>query len=155
MEMSGRKSVYELKIKSRFDEIERWLKAGATERQVAQALGIAYSTFNKYKADVPEFRDFLLHIDKTEIVLELRSALLKKALGFKYEEAKKYKKIDDDGNEHTYVEVTEKVSLPDVAAINLALKNYDKDNWSNDPASLDLKKQELELKKIQIAKEDW
>lgn len=153
--MSGRKSVYEDKIKSRFHDIESWIKGGATERQVAQALGIAYSTFNKYKAEVPEFRDFLSHIDKTEIVLNLRSALLKKALGFTYEEKKRYSKKDDDGNSYTYVEITERQSLPDVAAINLALKNYDKENWSNDPASLDLKKQELELKKLQLEKEDW
>ena len=85
----------------------------------------------------------------------MRSALLKKAMGFTYEETKKYKKIDTDGNEYTYIEISEKQSLPDVAAINLALKNYDKDNWSNDPASLDLKKKELELKQLQFEKEDW
>ena len=37
--------------------------------------------------------------------------------------------------------------LPDVAAINLCLKNYDKENWSENPQNLELKKQELELKK--------
>lgn len=153
--MSGRKSVYEVKIKSRFHDITNWLKGGATERQVAQALGIAYSTFNKYKATVPEFQELLQNVDRTEIILELRSALLKKALGFTYEEKKKYQKEDDEGNKYTYVEITEKQSLPDVAAINLALKNYDKENWSNDPATLDLKKQELELRKLQIEKDDW
>ena len=155
MANSGRKSVYEEKIKSRFKDIEKWLKGGATERQVAQALGIAYSTFNKYKAEEKEFSELLHSVDRSEIILDLRSALLKKAMGFKYEETKKYKKTDDDGNTYTYVEVTKKESLPDVAAINLALKNYDKDNWSNDPQMLDLKKEELELKKIRLDKEDW
>lgn len=153
--MAGRKSIYEQKIKSRFEDIKQWIQGGATERQVASALGIAYSTFNKYKATQKELCDLLNSVDRTEIVLNLRSALLKKAFGFKYEETKKYKRTDEDGNTHTYVEITEKTALPDVAAINLALKNYDKDNWSNDPAALDLKRQELELKKTQIDKDDW
>lgn len=152
---SGRKSVYETKIKSRFEDIKKWLTGGATERQVAAALGIAYSTFNKYKAENMEFQQLLQSVDRTEIILDLRSALLKKALGFKYEETKKYSKQDDDGNTTTYVEVTEKQSLPDVAAINLALKNYDSTNWSNDPAMLRLKQQELELKKQAIDKDNW
>lgn len=153
--MSGRKSIYEDKIKSRFKDIEKWLKGGATERQVAEALGIAYSTFNKYKVEEEEFGKLLKEVDRTEIVLDLRSALLKKALGFSYEEKKRYSKKDDEGNTYTYVEITEKQSLPDVAAINLALKNYDRDNWANDPQMLSLKKQELELKKLRLENEEW
>ena len=154
--MSGRKSVYEEKIKSRFDDIEKWLKGGATERQVANALGVAYSTFNKYKAEKKEFAELLKTVDRSEIVLDLRSALLKKALGFQYEERKQYIKNDNEtGHKTSYTEITVKQSLPDVAAINLALKNYDKDNWSNDPATLELKKQELELRKQLAEKDNW
>lgn len=152
---SGRKSAYEEKIKSRFSDIAKWLKGGATERQVAAALGVAYSTFNKYKASEPEFAELIKTVDRTEIVLELRSALLKKAMGFTYTEKKTYRKKDDDGNVSEYMEITERVALPDVAAINLALKNYDKDEWSNDPALLDLKKQELELKKQLAEANNW
>ena len=47
-----------------------------------------------------------------------------------------------------------KQSLPDVAALNLALKNYDKNNWSNDPAMLDIKKAELKLKQ-KAAENNW
>ena len=64
-------------------------------------------------------------------------------------------KKDEDGNVSEYMEITERVALPDVAAINLALKNYDKDEWSNDPALLDLKKQELELKKQLAEANNW
>ncbi len=155
MASSGRKSVYEEKIKSRFADIEKWLKGGATERQVASALGVAYSTFNKYKASEAEFAELLKNVDRTEIVLDLRSALIKKALGFTYQEKKTYKKKDDDGNVSEYIEVTEKVALPDVAAINLALKNYDKDSWANDPALLEIKREELELKKKLAEADNW
>lgn len=153
--MSGRKSVYEEKIKSRFDDIKKWKENGANERQIANALGIAYSTFNKYKASNKELVDLLNSADKTQIVSDLRSALLKRAYGFKYEETKKYKTTDEDGNTRTHIEITEKMALPDVAAINLALKNYDSERWSNDPALLKLKKEEFEFKKEIALKEEW
>ena len=52
-------------------------------------------------------------------------------------------------------EVHQKQMAPDVAAINLALKNYDKGNWWNDPAAYDLKREDLELKKKQIEEGQW
>lgn len=153
MAKTGRKSAYEEKIKSRFSDIEKWLKGGATERQVANALGVAYSTFNKYKVEKEEFSELLKSVDRSEIILDLRSALLKKALGYTYEEKKQYIKKDlITGHDIQYTEIITKPAHPDVAAINLALKNYDKENWSNDPQMIELKKQELELRK-QIAEE--
>lgn len=161
--MAGRKSVYDEKIKCRFDDIERWLKGGATERQVAAALGIAYSTFNKYKVEKTELSDLLKSVDRSEIVCDLRSALIKKALGFDYEEKKTIaRKIKFDHPEFGEIpatvirtETTIKHAAPDVAALNLALKNYDKDNWANDPQMLDLKKQEMELRKQMVEDKSW
>lgn len=153
--MAGRKNVYDSKIKPRFKDIERWLKGGATERQVAAALGVGYSTFNHYKATNKEFQELLKTIDRSEIVCDLRSALLKKAMGFTYEEKKQYVTEDDNGNKKLHTEIYIKQALPDVAAINLALKNYDKDNWANDPQQLELKRQELELRKQMMEEGQW
>ncbi len=52
-------------------------------------------------------------------------------------------------------EVSHKKMAPDVAAINLALKNYDPENWANDPQVLALKKRELELRERQIEESSW
>lgn len=151
----GRKSAYEEKIKDRFEDIKKWLQGGATEEQVAEALEVSKSVWFKYKAQNEEFRDFIKSISRKNIVLDLRSALIKKALGFTYTEKKTYKKRDEDGHENTYVEINEKYAPPDVAAINLALKNYDRENWANDPQMLELKKQELELKKQMAEADNW
>lgn len=156
MAKTGRKSVYDTKIKARFKDIERWLKGGASEKQVAQALGIAESTWFRYKAEKKEFQEFVKTVDRSEIVCDLRSALLKKAMGFTYEEKKQY--ITEDmltGRKKKHTEIYTKQALPDVAAINLALKNYDKDNWANDPAMLELKKQELELRREAMENKEW
>ena len=53
------------------------------------------------------------------------------------------------------VEVAHKKMAPDVAAINLALKNYDREDWANDPQMLDIRKKELELKERQIENNEW
>ena len=52
-------------------------------------------------------------------------------------------------------EVAHKHAHPDVAALNLALKNYDKENWANDPQMLDIRKKELELRERQIENSEW
>lgn len=154
MTKRGRKGAYETRIKSRFSEIKNWLEHGATERQIADNLGVSYSTFNKYKAEKPEFAEFIKNGRKS-LVLQLRGALVKKALGFEYVERKKYTKQDPDGNIFRYVEETTKTALPDVAALNLCLKNYDPEDWANDPQSLALKREELELRREMAERDNW
>jgi hypothetical protein len=52
-------------------------------------------------------------------------------------------------------EISEKYMRPDVAATNLLLKNYDKENWANDPQELELKKKALELQKENLESGTW
>lgn len=153
MAKTGRKNVYTTSIKPHFEEIKGWLRNGATERQAARNIGIAYSSWNKYKAQEPEFSELIKNA-KQSLVVELRGALVKKALGFKYTEIKKYTKIED-GKQVSYIEETTKNALPDVAALNLCLKNYDPDNWANDPQALKLKEKELELRREIAEKDEW
>lgn len=153
MAKRGRKSVYDTVIKPRFDDILKWLRNGATEKQVYENLGIGKDAFYKYKNEKSEFNE-LLKKGQESLVEQLRGALIKKALGFEYTETKRFTKIEN-GKQVQTIEETKKQSLPDVAAANLLLKNYDKDNWSNDPRSDDLKREELEMKKKLFDKENW
>ena len=153
MAKRGRKSVYDTKIKPRFDDILNWLRHGATEKQVYQNLDIDKVTYYKYKKEKIEFFN-LIKKGQESLVLQLRGALIKKALGFEYKEIKRFTKIEK-GKQVQTIEETTKQSLPDVAAANLLLKNYDKDKWSNDPRSDDLKREEFELKKKLFDKENW
>lgn len=173
MAKRGRKNRYETHIIPFFQQIEEWLANGATERQIAEKLGIGYSTFNGYKANYVEFAE-LLKKGRRNLVSDLRGALVKKALGFNYTETKIVKEHIDISNDMKNVllangftqeqieqanlvktEVTNKYATPDVAALNLALKNYDKDDWANDPQMLDLRKKELELRERQIESNEW
>jgi hypothetical protein len=113
-----------------------------TEEQVARKLGVAYSSWNKYKLEFTELTEAIKK-GNTNLVGELKSVLKKRAKGFQYEEKKIIKEHGVIVREETYI----KSALPDVASINLLLKNYDREFWSNDPQILELRKQELELKK--------
>lgn len=164
MAKRGRKNKYETDVKPRFSEITEWLESGATERQIAYNLGIAYSTFNKYKEEKMELKE-LIKKGRRSVVTKLRGALIQKALGFDYQESKVVSEAvelpieirehllnsgftEDEISQARIVktEIANKRSLPDVAAINLALKNYDKDNWANDPQMLALREREIKLK---------
>lgn len=151
---AGRKGKYETHIKPFFDKIDKMLNDGASEKQVAECLGVSYPAWNKYKQEYPELRE-LCNKPRTKLIEDLRSALIKKALGMKVERKKIYSKKDEDGKEVKYTEITIDELPPDVAAINLALKNYDRDNWANDPQALAIKREELELKKELAEFKEW
>lgn len=154
-ETRGRKGKYETHIKPHFKDIRKWLNQGATEKQVAENLDISYASWMNYKRDYEELKA-LCDEPRTELVEDLKGALVKRALGFTYEEKKAYKRRGDDGSEYTYVETQTKQALPDVTAIFGALKIYDKDKLDYDiqAQSIELKRMEFELKK-EIAKDEW
>lgn len=166
--MAGRKSKYDEVIKPNFPKITEWLQDGATEKQVALNLGIGYSTWTGWKKEKEELRELCKNA-RCCLVSKLRGALIQKAMGYSYTESKiveESAKIPDEMKailiEHGFndfdsakivrTEIQNKKAAPDVAALNLALKNYDFENWANDPQMLALKKRELELKE---KNNDW
>lgn len=151
--MAGRKGKYETYVKPRLDQIEKWLSGGAAEHQVADALGISYASFNNYKRDYPELRE-ICEKPRVGVVLDLRSALVNRALGFTYEEKKQYITEDENGNKKKHTEITTKQALPDTTAIFGALNLYDPE-YVKDKKAHELKEQELELRRQMAEAKDW
>lgn len=145
----GRPNKYETHVKPRLEDIKKFCTY-MTEKQIAETLGVAYSSWNEYKLKYPELMESLKK-GRESLVLELRSTLIRKAKGFNYSE----KKIIKENGVVVREEEYQRASLPDVAALNLLLKNYDKENWSNDPQLLELRKEELEFRKEQAKAEEW
>ena len=145
--MAGRPSKYETHIKPHLEQIKKWAEQGATERQIAKQLGVAYSSFCLYKTKYPELSELLKSKDMKPLVEELRSALVKKALGFEYKEKKEYIKEDPEtGNKVKYLEITTKKALPDTTAIFGALNIYDPE-YVRDRKNHELRKKDYELRK--------
>ena len=150
----GRPTKYDTHIKPKLDEIEK-LARTMTDKEMAKYFNVALSSWMDYKN---KYSDFALAIKKGRdcLVRELKQSLIDKAKGFEYSEKKIIKERNEDGDlVVTREEIYHKRSLPDVAALNLLLKNYDKDNWSNDPQILELRKKELELRERQVESNEW
>lgn len=146
MAKTGRKSIYDTVIAPHLDEIRTGVKNGATIKEIATALGIAESTLNKYKAEKKELADAFAR-GRESIVIDIRGALLKKALGFTYEEEKRVGRKDAKGENIVVVEKYTKYCPPSETAAAMLLRNYD-ENWlDKDSATTQLKQQEFELRK--------
>ncbi|MBQ5687708.1 MAG: hypothetical protein IIV23_08390 [Ruminococcus sp.] len=148
----GRKDRYESHVAPKLKDISKWITT-LTEGQIAKKLGIAPCTFQKYKQEHPELQKAL--IDGCEALKEeLKDTLRKKAKGYYYTETKTT--IRKEGNsEIVTTEEYKKYAQPDTGAIHLLLKNVDPLWHNDDSATLNLKKQELELKKQKQEENNW
>lgn len=149
--MAGRPSKYETHIKPHLEHIKKWAEQGATERQIAKQLGVAYSSFCLYKNKYSELSDLLKQKDMKPLVEELRGALVKRALGFEYKETKTYWRIPKGSTkkedaECIYREDTKKYQPPDTTAIFGALNIYDPD-YVRDRKNHELREKDYELRK--------
>ena len=160
---SGRPSKYESNVKPRFAEIKEWLKAGATDKEIAENLGVNPKVLCRYKNQFSDLNE-LFKNGRITAVQEIKAALFKRATGFHYTEKKTITKQitlkDIDGGdlpaELVQTEVYEKYAAPDPASAMILLKHWDKEQeWTQDPATLKLKKQELELKKKHMESMEW
>ena len=142
----GRPSRYETEIKPYVNDIKEAVEAGATVEEIAAAFNIAVSTLHKYKAEKKELKDAFAR-GRAKVVFKIKGALLKKALGFEYEEEKRVGRKDKDGENIILVEKYKRYSVPSETAAAMLLRNYDESWRDNDKASAEIKKQETELRK--------
>lgn len=149
----GRKSRYETHVKPYLNQIQEWYEE-LDERQIAvDKLGIAVSTWEKYKKENPELRDVLKR-GKQHLVSELKTSLKKKAKGFYYEETKMYIR-EVDGKQVKTIEKYKKYAQPDTGAIHLLLKNID-DSWHNDDTeTINMKKEQLKIAREKMENDSW
>jgi len=141
--MKGRPNKYKSHVEPRLDEIAEMCLT-MTEKQIAECLGVGYTAWKQYKKEFPPLLSALKK-GRENLVKDLKSTLIRKAHGFQYEE----RKIVKEDGKVVKEEIMIKSALPDVASINLLLKNYDEE-WSNDPQAYELKKRELELRERQV-----
>lgn len=94
----GRKSKYETHVESRLFEVECWARDGLIDEQIANNLGVAYSTFREYLKKYSALSAALKR-GKEVIDFEVENAMLKRALGYEYSE-RKYAQVEMSEEEH-------------------------------------------------------
>ncbi len=125
-----RPSKYETHVAPRLEEIKDWVRNGATDEEVAQRLGLSRSTFCAYKKEFSEFSDTLKET-KAIVDSKVESALLKRALGYEYEETTRER---NDNGQLVVTKVVHKQVVPDTTAQIFWLKNRRPDKWRDKPA---------------------
>lgn len=135
------KSKWETHVKDKLILIEGWARNGLTDEQIAKNLGIAYSTFREYKKKYSAL-SAALKKGKEVIDFEVENALLKRALGYEYEEVTKERilKKDEHGKpltdihgfpiyEMVVTKTVKKEVTPDTTAQIFWLKNRKSEEW--------------------------
>ena len=112
--------------------IEGWARDGLTDEQIAKNIGISKQTFYDWKKKYADFSDSLKN-GKEVIDIQVENSLLKRALGYEYEEvSEKF-----DGGVLTERKVTKKQVVPDTTAQIFWLKNRKPSVW-RDKAQVDV-----------------
>lgn len=150
----GRKNKYDEVILPRLEEIKALLAKGTSEKEVAEYLGISYTTWKKHKKAIPTFSTAVKQA-RGKAIEDLEQAMFKSALGFtkKIKKAMKLKEIHYENGKR--LKETERIEFyeeevyiaPSVACAQFLLKNWAKDKYSNNPAELEVKKKEFEFNK--------
>lgn len=146
---AGRPNKYFTHIQPRLDEIREWALYN-TDEVIARKLGVTPQSFCGYKKRYPELFE-VLKIGREQLVADVKNAMIRKAKGFQYEE----RKVTKEGGVIIREEIYTRAALPDVAAANLLLKNYDRDFWRNDPAADEHRRKELELQERKLEAAEW
>lgn len=114
-------------------KIEGWARDGLTEEQIAHNMGIGYSTLQTWKNEYQDILDTLKR-GKEVVDRQVENALLKRALGYEYEEVSE--KFED--GVLTERKVTKKQVVPDTTAQIFWLKNRKPSDWRDKRNSDDL-----------------
>lgn len=110
--------------------LEAWARNGLTDEQIAHNMGVSVATLSNYKNKYLEILEALKK-GKEVVDIEVENALLKRALGYQYDE------VTFEGGVETK-RVTKEVQ-PDTTAQIFWLKNRRPDLWRD--------KQNIELSK--------
>ncbi|WP_238473753.1 hypothetical protein [Paenisporosarcina cavernae] len=111
-----------------------WARDGLTDEQIAQNMGIAVSTLNDWKNKFPEFLESLKK-GKEIVDRQVENALLKRALGYRYDEiTKEYAEHfnKETGKTEMVMIETKRVTKevqPDTTAQIFWLKNRKPKEW--------------------------
>lgn len=114
-------------------KIEGWARDGLTDEQIAHNMGIAYSTLREWR-DSYSALSAALKRGKEVVDRMVENALLKRALGYEYEEiSEKF-----EGGILTERKVTKKQVVPDTTAQIFWLKNRKPIDWRDKRNNSDL-----------------
>ena len=110
--------------------LEGWARDGLTDEQIAEKMGICVATLYNWKSKYLEILEALKK-GKEVVDYEVENALLKRALGYSYEEVTRETQLNPRTGKYelAVTKVVTKEIVPDVTAQIFWLKNRKPDKW--------------------------
>lgn len=116
-------------------QLESWARDGLTDEQIASNMGIGYSTLQTWKSKYQDIQDTLKR-GKEVVDIQVENALLKRALGYSYDEVTRERVLDYDQSTGrvvgSHMEITKTVKKEvqgDTTAQIFWLKNRRPEQW--------------------------
>ena len=109
-------------------QIQGWARDGLTDEQIAEKIGIRRETLYDWCKKYPHISNALKK-GKAPVDIEVENALLKRALGYDYEETITEIQEYENGKQKKHVKKLKKHMPPDTAAQIFWLKNRRPDKW--------------------------
>lgn len=127
--IAGRKGKFEEWLtEDGLTTVEGWARDGLTDEQIAHNIGIAERTFTDWKDRFPSI-SAALKKGKAPVDIQVENALLKRALGYDYEEITTEIFDMPDGTQRKHIKKVTKMVVPDTTAQIFWLKNRRPDKW--------------------------
>lgn len=145
----ARSDSFESAIESNLDKIEQWMEENCTDKEIAEKLNVAYSTYRKYKTISVALRDRIATV-KDKKNQEVEKAVYNNAIGYFYNEEIVTKVKTGEFTEGVKISSVKKYKGPDLAAEKYWLNNKNKVKWRDDPNKVDNDKKLTKLREKEV-----
>ena len=123
------KSKYETNVLPYLDRIKIWASKGATQKEIAEKLGVTEYTLCRYKGQYEQLRQ-TLEGPQGEIDDQVEASLYKRCIGYDYEEVTRWQTIGPGGQIKWLEKRTTKHLPPDPSSIQFWLRNRRPAEWN-------------------------
>lgn len=157
MAKAGAKSKYETLVKPYLDEINKKIREGITESEIAKALGISVATLNNYKIKHAELKDALNKNKGADVLQDLINAGIEAAKGYYKENETTVITLDEDGKPAKRQKtITKQWFPPNPVLHKFYVLNFGKEQGLvNDPLEYELRKTKQEFEEAEQKARNW
>lgn len=150
--MAGRKNKYNTAVKPYLEEINKKIREGVTESEIAKSLGISVATLNNYKLAHPELVEALQKNKGSDVLQKLVNSGIEASVGYYKDEIT----ITTNAKGEETKVVSRKWYPPNPALQKFYVLNFGKaEGYNNDPLDFELKKEKSKLDEAMLKAKNW
>lgn len=157
MAKRGARGKYEILVKPYLQEINKKVRQGVTEEEIAKSLNISVASLNNYRNQHKEFAEALSKDKGADVLNDLINAGIESAKGYFKEIETTVIILDEDGKPAKRQKTITKQWYPANPSLNqFYVKNFGKEQgFTSDPLDYEIKKAKNELDEAMLKAKNW